>query len=287
MASAVVKMHPDTVAAVRENRAPKGDPLAVARVAATQAAKNTPDFIPYCHPLPVEHVLVEFDVRESEIECLVTIKTVYKTGVEVEAMAAAAIGALNIYDLLKPIDDEIEILNVKLISKIGGKTDWKPSEGFTACVLTVSDRCSNGEQEDISGSVLKTGIEKHGGTVSETLVVPDDQENIAEQVSSWAKGQSPNLILITGGTGIGPRDKTPEAITPLLESRLAGIEEQFRRYSQDRMPTAMLSRCVAGIVGSTVVIALPGSPGACQDAIDCLFPGVIHSFAMLRGDGHE
>lgn len=285
-ASAIVSMNPETVAAVRQGRAPKGDPLAVARVAATQAAKNTPSFIPYCHPIPVEHVSVDFDVRDNEIECSVTVKAVYKTGVEVEAMAAAAIGALNIYDLLKPIDDGIEIAGVKLISKTGGKSDWLCDGGFTACIVTVSDRCAVDAMADASGPVLAAGVLRHGGVLHQRVIVPDEPQQILDCLVRMTSENPPDLILLTGGTGVGPRDRTPEAVIPLLQIRLPGIEEHFRIYSTERVPTGMLSRCVAGVVGQTVVIALPGSPSACKDGIECLFPAIIHSFSMLKGQGH-
>ncbi|MCB0825373.1 MAG: bifunctional molybdenum cofactor biosynthesis protein MoaC/MoaB [Armatimonadetes bacterium] len=286
-AQATVSMNPETVLAVRENRAPKGDPIAIARVAATQAAKNTPQFIPYCHPIPVEHVLVEFELRDSEIDCIVTVKTVYKTGVEVEAMAAASIGALNIYDLLKPIDNDIAIESVRLVSKVGGKTDWQSDDAFSFSVITVSDRCSKGQQEDISGNTLFEGVASFGGIMASRSVVPDEPDLIQSMVSEQIQRHAPNLIMLTGGTGVGPRDKTFEALCNLFDLRLPGVEEHFRRYSQERVPTAMLSRCIAGVTGGTVVIAVPGSPKACKDAINCLFPAITHTFSMLKGNGHE
>ncbi len=283
-ASSIVKMKAETVQLVKEGRAPKGDPIAVARVAATMAAKNTPDFIPYCHPIPIEHVVVEFELRESEIECTVTVKTVYKTGVEVEAMAAAAIAALNLYDLLKPVDDEISIHSIQLLSKTGGKTDWEFSQAFRAAVITVSDRCSQGEMVDLSGSVLEEGMIGHGANHVLRITVPDEIEAIRESVQ---QNDDCNVILLTGGTGAGPRDLTPEAIIPLLGIRLSGVEEQFRSYSQERINTAMLSRCVAGILGKTLIICLPGSVGACRDALSALFPHALHILSMLEGAGHD
>ncbi|MEZ5163423.1 MAG: bifunctional molybdenum cofactor biosynthesis protein MoaC/MoaB [Fimbriimonadaceae bacterium] len=286
-AKATVSMKPETVLAVRENLAPKGDPIAVARVAATIAAKHTPQFIPYCHPIPVDHVVVEFELRDSEIDCIVSVKTVYKTGVEVEAMAAASIGALNIYDLLKPIDDGIAIESVRLVSKVGGKTDWQSDDAFSFTVITVSDRCSKGEQADISGITLVEGVETFGGILATRSVVPDEADQIQARVSEHIQKHAPNLIMLTGGTGVGPRDKTFEALCNRFDLRLPGVEEHFRRYSQERVPTAMLSRCVAGVIGGTVVIAVPGSPKACKDAINCLFPAITHTFSMLKGKAHE
>ncbi len=283
-ARAVVRMSAETVEIVRAGRAPKGDPIAVARVAATQAAKNTPDFIPYCHPIPIDHVLVEFEMRDTEIECSVTVKAVYRTGVEVEAMAAAAVAALNLYDLLKPVDESITICDIRLIEKRGGKSDWGSVDGFTAAVVTVSDGCSRGEREDVSGRILADELESIGAVSIERKLVPDEGEDIAGAVRELA---GVDVLLLTGGTGVGPRDVTPQTVEPFLELRLAGVEEQIRRYGQERVGTAMLSRSVAGVMGKTLVICLPGSPGACRDAMQAVFPHVLHALPMLTGGGHE
>jgi cyclic pyranopterin monophosphate synthase len=283
-AKAVVRMSRETIEIVRSGKAPKGDPIAVARVAATQAAKNTPDFIPYCHPIPIDHVLVEFEIRDTEIECSVTVKAVYRTGVEVEAMAAAAVAALNLYDLLKPVDETITIGDIRLIEKRGGKSDWGAITGFSAAVVTVSDRCYLGEQDDVSGQVLADALEGFGADSVERKLVPDETGLIADTVRSLA---NVDVILLTGGTGVGPRDVTPQSVQPLLDLRLPGVEEQIRRYGQERVGTAMLSRCLAGVMGKSLVICLPGSPGACLDAIAAVFPHVLHALPMLVGEGHD
>jgi cyclic pyranopterin phosphate synthase len=123
-ASAFLRMEPATVAAVLGGTVPKGDPLPVAKVAAIQAAKNTPSIIPYCHPVGLEHVGVEFQIREAGIEVSVTVKTSGKTGVEMEALTAASVGALTLYDMLKQIDVEMSIERVELVQKRGGKSDY-------------------------------------------------------------------------------------------------------------------------------------------------------------------
>lgn len=283
-AQAVVKMATQTIEVVRAGRAPKGDPLAVARVAATQAAKNTPNFIPYCHPLPIDHVAVDFEIRDTEIVCSVTVKAVYRTGVEVEAMTSAAVAALNIYDLLKPIDDSITIGEIRLIEKRGGKSDWANSSKFSAAVVTVSDRCSRGERQDESGVVLENALLEFGAESVQRILVADDGDTIAKAVGILS---SIDVILLTGGTGVGPRDVTPQSVEPLLNLRLPGVEEQIRRYSQERIGTALLSRSLAGVMGGSLVICLPGSPGACRDAMQAVFPHVLHALPMLTGGGHE
>jgi cyclic pyranopterin monophosphate synthase len=124
VATATLRAGSETIRAIREGTVPKGDPLPVAKVAAVMAAKNTPQIIPYCHPLPVESVKVSFEVRDEEIETRVEVKTSAKTGVEMEALAAATVAALTLYDMLKQLDMGMTIEGVQLLSKTGGKSDF-------------------------------------------------------------------------------------------------------------------------------------------------------------------
>jgi cyclic pyranopterin phosphate synthase len=123
-AQAVLRAHPDTIRTIREGRLPKGDPLPVAKVAAIMAAKNTSQIIPYCHPLPVEHLGVDFEVGEDFIRVTTHVVAHYKTGVEMEALTAAAVAALSIYDMAKMIDPGMAVEQVALIEKTGGKSDF-------------------------------------------------------------------------------------------------------------------------------------------------------------------
>lgn len=127
-AHAILRATKETLQAIKEGKVPKGDPLPVAKVAAVQAAKKTPDIIPYCHPLPLTHVGVEFVLHEDSIEVFVTTKTDYKTGVEMEALTAAAAAALTLYDMLKQIDMGMTIESIKLLEKTGGKSDFRLEE---------------------------------------------------------------------------------------------------------------------------------------------------------------
>lgn len=285
-ASATVLASESTLTAIQEGRAPKGDPLSIARVAATQAAKFTPQIIPYCHPIPIEHVVVEFALEESAINVSVTVRTVAKTGVEVEAMTAVAVAALNLYDLLKPIDRQIEIKDIHLVEKRGGKTDWAGVDEFDAAVVTVSDSAHVGTRTDESGPILRDALAHFGAANVETLVVPDDVEAIREAVATACGQPRVSVLLLTGGTGVGPRDVTPEAVAPLFDLRLNGVEEQLRAYGRERVGTAMISRSVAGVIDGTLVICLPGSPNACREGIAAVFPDVLHVLPMLAGAGH-
>lgn len=284
-ASAVIQISANSIGLIREGKAPKGDPLGVARVAAIQAAKNTPMLIPYCHSVPLDYVGVEFEVLETSIRVTVDVKAIYKTGVEMEALTGAAAAVLNLYDLLKPVDDTMEILNVTLLDKTGGKSQAGVASDFSAVVIVVSDRVSSGIAEDVSGRHLVALLKGKGAIVEPLVVVADDAQAIENAVFVACHSQ-PDLIFTTGGTGLGPRDITPETIIPRLDSRLPGIEDQLLAYSRDRKATAMLGRPFAGRIGSTIVIGLPGSPGAVGDAVSALFPAITHAFHVMGGGDH-
>jgi molybdenum cofactor biosynthesis protein MoaC len=282
-AKATVACSPESITLIQEGRAPKGDPRPIARVAAVMAAKNTPQLIPYCHSVALDWVGVEFEMLEDRIEVTVRVKAIYKTGVEMEALAGAAAAALNLYDLLKPVDEELMIERIELLEKTGGKSNARAfaSGEWTAAVLVCSDRASSGEYADRSGRLLVGGLEGLGGRVIEHRVIADEAEQIQTALTEWV-GEGVDIIFVSGGSGIAARDITPETVEKLLDRRLPGVEARFRSYSMDRVPTAMLSRAIAGVSGSTVVVTLPGSPGAAQDALDSLFPYLLHAREVLR-----
>ena len=123
-ARSFLRMSASTLEAIQSGTVPKGDPLPVAKVAAVMAAKSTPSFIPYCHPLPIESVRVEFDLKLDGIEVTTVVKTSAKTGVEMEALAAATVATLTLYDMLKQLDMGMVIERVELLEKTGGKSDY-------------------------------------------------------------------------------------------------------------------------------------------------------------------
>ncbi|MEI7553244.1 MAG: bifunctional molybdenum cofactor biosynthesis protein MoaC/MoaB [Verrucomicrobiota bacterium] len=289
-ARAVLTAAPATLALLRAGQIPKGDPLPVAKVAAIQAAKLTPQLIPYCHSVPLDHVQVDFTLGADRIEAVVQVKAVYRTGVEMEALTAAAAAALTLYDMLKMLDETMRISAIELLAKTGGKSNYAPQlrQPFRAAVVVLSDsRSRPGGPPDRSGAILRAGLEAHQATVEFFSLIPDDRDQIRAAVKHAADQLGVEVLLLTGGTGLGPRDVTPEAVADLLDRRLPGVEDQFRAHSRVRQPYAMLSRMVAGMRGRTIVVALPGSPGACRDAIDALFPYLKHAFPMRDGQGHD
>jgi molybdenum cofactor biosynthesis protein MoaC len=289
IAQAIVRVSkPETIQAIRNRTVPKGDVLECARVAGLFAAKRTADMNPDCHPLPIEYTAVSYTLGEMELNIQVEIHTIYKTGVEVEAMHAASVVALTVYDMLKPIDKGVSIEQIKLIEKKGGKSDRNAALGQArrAAILVCSDSLSAGQGSDRSGEVIREKLVQLGITVEEKQIVADAVETIQAAVTHFV-GQGVDLLLITGGTGLSPRDVTPEALEPLLDRRIPGVEEAIRSYGQQRLATAMLSRSVAGQIGKTLVLALPGSPAGAAEGMDAVFPALLHAFSVLEGARHD
>lgn len=286
--TAIVKVsRQETIDAIVNNLVPKGNVFEMAKTAGLFAVKNTHLSIPDCHPLPIEFTSVEYNIEGLDIHIIFKVKTVYKTGVEVEAMHGASIVALTMYDMLKPIDKEIEISTIKLINKEGGKSSFKNRfpNAIKAAVFVCSDSIFAGDKEDRSGKTIVEKLESYGVETSHYEIIPDELDIIQEKTKAFAKENQ--LVIFTGGTGLSPRDVTPEALAPILESRIPGIEEAIRNYGQQRMPYAMLSRSVAGTLGKTLVLALPGSTNGVRESMDAVFPHVMHVFHILKGKNHD
>lgn len=276
-----------TIKAVLDKKVPKGDVLEVSRTAGLFAVKNTSNAIPDCHPMPIEFTGIEFECLSESIKIEVTVKAIYKTGVEVEAMHGASIVALTMYDMLKPIDKNVEISTVKLLHKKGGKSDYagKQNLNLNVAVIVCSDSVSSGLKEDLAGKIIVQKLEELGLKVAKYLVIPDEIEAIQNNISQFHKAKI-DLIILTGGTGLSDKDITPEAIIPLIDRRIPGIEEAIRSYGQQRTPFAMLSRSVVGFKGDTLLMALPGSANGAAESIDAVFPSVLHLFQLLNGFDH-
>ena len=280
----------DTIAAIENKKVPKGDVFEMSKAAGLLGVKKTPDLLPDCHPLPIEFTAVRYRIEGLSIFVEMEVHTIYKTGVEVEAMHGVSVVALNMYDMLKPIDKGVEIGTIKLVNKRGGKSDFRDKfldrKDLKAAVVVCSDTIAAGQKEDKAGKAILSKLEKSNILIGDYTVVPDEKEAIQTRLKGYVN-QGYNMVIYTGGTGLSVRDVTPESILPLLDRRIPGIEEAIRSYGQRRMPYAMLSRSVVGVIDNTLVMALPGSTNGARESMDAVFPEVLHVFGVLKGARHD
>jgi len=287
-ARAIVEMAPETVQRILNREVPKGDVLEFIKAAAMVGAKKTPELLLFCHNIPIEWVRTETEIEDGKrIIIDVTVQSSAKTGCEMEALTAASAAALTVYDMCKPIDKDMEILSVKLLKKSGGKSQFreKVPGGFKAGVLVISDSVSQGKKKDTAGENILQKLKEVGIDGAEYKIVPDESEDIKNSVCEWCESGY-HLVITTGGTGLSPRDNTPEAIHPLIEKEIPGIMEAARNYGQHRTPYSMLSRGLAGLRGKTLILTLPGSSKGAAESMNALFPYVIHLYKMMGGGKH-
>ncbi|QNN40229.1 bifunctional molybdenum cofactor biosynthesis protein MoaC/MoaB [Pedobacter roseus] len=288
IATATVKVSKqETIDAIEQRKIPKGDVFEFARAAGLFGVKKTSDVIPDCHPLPIEYTAITYQIEGLTIIITVEVHTIYKTGVEVEAMHGASVTALTMYDMLKPIDKGVEIEHIRLLKKSGGKSDLKNVKfpEIKAAVVVCSDSVFGNKAQDTSGKAIISRLEQWGINTQKYEIVPDEIDAIRIKAIELNKAGF-QLVIFTGGTGLSPRDVTPEAIAPLIDRNIEGIMETARRYGQERMSYAMLSRGVAGFIGQTLVLTFPGSKSGAEESMDALFPQVLHLFKVIKGDKH-
>ncbi|HEX4018569.1 MAG TPA: bifunctional molybdenum cofactor biosynthesis protein MoaC/MoaB [Frankiaceae bacterium] len=305
---------PAVIALLRGDGVPKGDALGVARVAGILAAKRTPDLVPLCHPLPISGVTVDLELSEGAIEIRARVKTTGRTGVEMEALTSVAVAGLTLHDMVKAVDPQAVLTDVRVLSKSGGRSgDWERGDtavtpvhhhaepastaaahvagvspglpnGALARVFTVSDRSHGGVRSDTSGPLLASLLADIGFIVDGVTVVPDEADVVAEALRE-AVAAGIDLVVTTGGTGFSPRDVTPEATLRVITREAPGLVEMLRAADRERVPTSILSRAVAGIAGGSVIVNLPGSTGGVRDGVAVLAPVIGHAIAQVRGGG--
>lgn len=301
-ATAIVFCSESTIDLIRNNQLPKGNLFDVARAAAFLGAKNTPALLPHCHPVSIDGMDVEFEFLQRDIHAAYFNEQVFsrtgivitgearsigRTGIEMEILMGVSVAALEIYDMLKPVDTALEIGNIRLLEKKGGKSDRKKyfSTPPTCAVLVCSDSAAEGKREDASGKMIQKMLQEVNAQVMYYKVLPDDKEQIQHQIREWVN-EDIHFIFTTGGTGLGPRDNTVAAVKEILERDADGITEAIRSFGQQRTPLAMMSRAVAGSIAQTLVVTLPGSTDGARESLEAILPAVFHARKMMKAGGH-
>ena len=293
MASALVRMRPDVLAMLLDAGGPKGDALVTARLAGIGGAKRTSELIPLCHPLPLDTVEVDLtpDREAGTVTIRAEARATARTGVEMEALTAASVAALTLYDMAKALQRDIVIERIELIEKSGGRSghysrDPVATAEHDAVVVTCSNRSAAGEREDTSGPILVAALRDAGFDVdSEAIVVADDEAAIASLLTRLAEAGH-RLILTTGGTGLTPTDVTPTATRRVIDREAEGLAELMRAAGLASTPMAALSRGVVGTRGSTLIANLPGSPKGASESFAALLPVLRHALDQLAGGDH-
>lgn len=307
VASGEIVVGAEAFALIRDRKLPKGDVLVLAEIAGIQGAKKAYEMIPLCHPMGLDMVRIVTELLPDQhavrVYCVASVHA--KTGIEMEVLAGVNAALLTVWDLSKMIEANLRMGNIKLLAKKGGKSGlWLNPEGVpewvmqllnppaapllagrTASVLTLSDRAAKGEYEDVSGAVLKTTLEEAGCSICDYRVIPDDKEGIASTVQEMVKRHAPHLLITTGGTGVSARDYTPEALLPLFDKHIPGVGELLRSDGAQYTPLSWSSRAVGGIIGSTLVMTLPGNPAAVKEGMSALLPKLIpHLIRITNGE---
>ena len=277
-----------TLKKVFDKTVPKGDVVEVARAAGIFAAKRCADWITFCHPIPLDWVEVHLEPGKNKIKVTAEVRSVWKTGVEMEAITAVSAALLNAYDMLKPLDASLSFGDIKVVNKKGGKSDFSSSfkKKLKTAILVMSDSTYAGKRKDKSGRIIEEFLADKPVKIEFYEILPDDSEKIAERMCTLVDKEKVQLIFTTGGTGLGPRDVTPEATLKVIDRSVPGIVESIRKHGRDRTPFAMLSRGEAGVRGNCVIINLPGSSKGALESLQALFPGLLHIFPMMQGKGH-
>jgi cyclic pyranopterin phosphate synthase len=292
----------ETITLIREDKLPKGNLFDVARAAGFLGAKHTPLLLPHCHPVTIDGMEMQFEFLDAALHgdlfgtevftrSGIVIKgearSIGRTGIEMEILTGVSVAALEIYDMLKPVDRQLEIGHIRLLEKKGGKSDREQySATAPSCaVLVCSDSTAAGKREDKSGRVVTQMLEAAQAHVQHYVIVPDEKTAIQQQIKEWVK-EDIQFIFTTGGTGLGPRDNTVSAVREILERDADGIAEAMRVYGQMRTPMAMMSRGVAGSIGETLIVTLPGSSDGARESLEAILPAVFHARKMMKGGGH-
>lgn len=301
-AAGIIFCSPATIDLIKNDQLPKGNLFDVARAAGFLGAKSTPQLLPHCHPVTIDGMDMQFEFLQKELHGGLFGETVFersgiviqgqassvgRTGIEMEVLMGVSVAALEIYDMLKPVDTRLEIGHIRLLEKKGGKSDRDKyfATAPSCAILVCSDSTAAGQREDKSGKLIKEMLEASRAHVKYYTIVPDDKNRIRQQIQEWV-AEDIQFVFTTGGTGLGPRDNTVSAVKEILERDADGIVEAMRVYGQMRTPLAMMSRAVAGSIAQTLIVTLPGSSDGARESLEAILPAVFHARKMMKGGGH-
>ncbi|MGF1671681.1 MAG: bifunctional molybdenum cofactor biosynthesis protein MoaC/MoaB [Balneolaceae bacterium] len=282
-ASGKIFLNPETVQRVREKKVPKGDVAEVARSAGILAAKRTPEWMVFSHTLPLDWIEIDMEIVPDGLKFTSQTRTVWKTGLEMEAMVAVSAALLNAYDMLKPLQTDITLGEIKLEKKTGGKSDSTDhfDPPLKTAILTVSTAKQTGKRPNRSGEVIRGFLKNQPVEITIEKTLTETKSIIAEELEKLTDNSSIDLILLTGSSGPQKSDLVPAIIRKLSDKELPGIGEAMRQYGYQRTPFAMLSDQVAGMRGNTLIVSLPGSSRGAEESLHALFPGLLHLFKMI------
>lgn len=319
-AAGIIFCSPATIELIRTDQLPKGNLFDVARAAGFLGAKHTPQLLPHCHPVAIDGMEMQFEFLQKELHSDLfgpknlpasgslpgsanpsneaifersgiviqgQASSIGRTGIEMEVLMGVSVAALEIYDMLKPVDKHLEIGHIHLLEKKGGKSDREKyfATPPSCAILVCSDSTAAGQREDKSGKLIKEMLEAVNARVTQYAVLPDDKTPIQQKIREWV-AEDIQFIFTTGGTGLGPRDNTVSAVREILERDADGIVEAMRVYGQMRTPLAMMSRAVAGSIAHTLIVTLPGSSDGARESLEAILPAIFHARKMMKGGGH-
>ena len=273
---------------LRTGNTEKGDALKTARIAGIMAAKRTDELIPLCHSLPIYRADIDYQLGSDHVVIVAEVETIATTGVEMEALTAASLAGLTIYDMLKPHcnPDELCLDQCKLIQKKGGKSHFRKvlNTPLSAAVIVLSDTVAAGKKPDTAGQNVLEILQEANFKDIHYQVIADDPVQLKALIEQYIT-EFP-LILTVGGTGLGQKDLTVETIEPMLQRPIVGLMEAARAFGQRRTPYAALSRGVAGYIGQSLVMTLPGSRQGAKESLVAILPAIVHLFDVQKNVPH-